>query len=88
MNQTAHRPTQEEAQFMIDWFNAIDEIHTGYLKLNSEFKTVFEQADKIRSDLWRKTFNETTRWKAQQTYFKNGNRKKIILIEIPEGEQY
>lgn len=55
------RVTQEDAQFMLDWLDAMNEIHTGFV--SPKLKAQFERADKIRFKEHRRIFGDpNTQW--------------------------
>lgn len=80
--------SQEQAQFMIDWTNQntplFGSIDVGDIE-GSIYETAFKKADKLRLDLWKKTFNADTRWKAVTLGNKN---QKLKLTYIPENKPY
>ena len=56
--------TQEDAEFMADWFNAVNSLYTGMV--SSEIKKEFEQADKIRVQLHQQVFSDNSPWAIQR----------------------
>ena len=40
---------QDDAQFICDWFNAVNSLHIGFI--NPELRKAFEKADQIRMKL-------------------------------------
>jgi len=66
--------TKEEAQFMIDWYHALEEVGTSFLPLNSEIQKEFEKANEIRLQLWLKVFDEKSEWIVNTNYKKKSKR--------------
>jgi|TARA_R100001530_G_scaffold32491_1_gene25529 uncharacterized protein Yka (UPF0111/DUF47 family) len=56
--------SQEDAQFMADWFNLINQLWIGTGKVSKEIKKEFEKADEIRIKLHQKVFSNQSNWKA------------------------
>ena len=77
--------TQEEAQFVIDWTNASKEYYPVGLSSNSIHLKIHKKAENLRFDLWNKTINEKTRWKAKMT---RAGSNKVKLIYVPEDKDY
>lgn len=78
MEKQIEYPTQEEAQFMIDWLNAIDtSIYSGFLRSDSDEKKLWDKVESMRIKQWQTTFGDNSPWRAEMKRFRKS--KKLVL---------
>ncbi len=75
---TQKYPSQDEAQLMIDWLNALDTCWLSSCEIGDEYQKAFEKADDIRKALWEKTFGDMSPWRA--TIKRTRNTKKFVYV--------
>lgn len=63
-------PPQEEAEAMVEWYNAVNSIYFGG---STEVRKEFEKADKIRVKLHQKIFGDKSPWSLER----KGNKVKV-----------
>jgi hypothetical protein len=70
--------TQEDAEFLADWFNNSNQVSTGIA--SKELKDAFDKADDIRIGLTQKMF-ENSNWRFKFV----GRNKRIARVYYDKG---
>ncbi len=70
LNEAVKYPSQDEAEAMAEWYNAINSIYWGG---STQVRKEFEKADKIRLKLHPKIFGDKSPW----TLERKGNKVKV-----------
>ncbi len=67
-------PSQEDAEFMVDWLKAMGSVSSA--GVDSKIKEAFNKADALRLNLWEYAFGAKSPWKVVKSG-KNGNPKVV-----------
>lgn len=64
-------PKQDEAQALIEWTNAVNEVYLSSCDISEVFQRKFKRADKIRQSLYKRVFGVSSPWSVKVTKTKN-----------------
>ena len=86
MNKTKNDyPRQDEAQALLDWTNALNEVYLSSCDISEIFQKKFNRADKIRKSLWKRVFGDRSPWSVKVT--KTKNRKLVLYWNNTKAEK-
>ncbi len=77
-------PRQDEAQALIEWTNAVNEVYLSSCDISELFQRKFNRADKIRQSLWKRVFGDRSPWSVKVrknrkvTFYWNDDKAKKL----------
>lgn len=77
-------PRQDEAQALIEWTNAVNDVYLSSCDISEIFQKKFKRADKIRQSLWERVFGVNSPWSVttkknrKLTFYWNDDKAKKI----------
>ena len=78
-------PSQDDAQFMLDWLGALNSIGTG--STSDKIRKAFNRADTIRIKLHQEIFGDKSPWSVARIERKGTSDKKIVKWNTEKADK-